>query len=326
MSRPLRNQDVLSLIRAHIEHDDDRFLSVAESIGLNAGAAGQANVAASIERLVDKGRRIVGMARRALPHEVEGVVTVSVPTGGLSGLVLSDGLGGQLARIVAERRHADALAERGLSPRRRLLLCGPPGTGKTMTAAALAGELGLDLYAVKLSGLISRYMGATGAKLANVFALMATNPGVYLFDEVDALASARDGGHDVGEMRRVVNTLLQSLDDDASGNVIVATTNMPGLLDPAALRRFDAVLRFPLPTRDVAMAVLSRRLEAFDVAALDHAAVHEALAGLSQADVVSAAEDAGREAVIAHGGTLTRDIVLQALAARGDMGAAAFAA
>ncbi len=322
----MRTQDVLSLVRSHIEGDGDRFLSVAEAMAANAVAAGQANVAASMLALTQKGRRVGAMVIRSLPRDVDGVVTASAPTRGLADLVLPDPLTRQLARVVAERRHVDALAERGLAPRRRLLLCGPPGTGKTMTATALAGELGLTLYRVKLSGLISSFMGETGAKIANVFGMMATHPGVYLFDEVDAVAGGRDREHDVGEARRVVNTLLQALDDDGTGNLLVATTNMPGILDRAALRRFDAVLRFPLPDADVAMAVLLRRLSGFDTAGLDHGAVRVALAGLSQADLVAAAEDAGREAVVAHGGRLTRDMVLSALSARGDMRAEALAA
>lgn len=315
----MRTQDVLHLIRSHIEGDGDRFLSVAEAMAANAGASGQANVAASIRSLTQKGRRVTALVNRSLPREVDGVVTASVPAGCLADLLLPEALAGDLGRIVAERRCADSLAERGLSPRRRLLLCGPPGTGKTMTAEAISGELGLTLYRVRLSGLMTQYMGATGAKLANVFALMGTHPGVYLFDEFDALASDRTAGQDVGEARRIVNTLLQAMDDDASGSLILATTNMPSLLDRAALRRFDAVLRYPLPDADTAMAVLLRRLAGFDAAGLDHGALRVALAGLSQADVVAAAEDAGREAVVAHDGRLTRDMVLQALSTRRDM-------
>ena len=117
-----------------------------------------------------------------------------------------------------------------------------------MTAAAVAGELGLPLFSIQLDGLITKYMGETAAKLRVVFDAIQATRGVYLFDEFDALGGERGSKNDVGEIRRVLNSFLQFLEQDESDSLVLGATNHAGLLDRALFRRFDAVLEYALPT------------------------------------------------------------------------------
>ena len=139
------------------------------------------------------------------------------------------------------------IVEHGLSPRRKLLLTGPPGTGKTMTASVLAGELGLPLFQVRLDGLITKFMGETAAKLRQIFDATSRTRGVYFFDEFDAIGSQRGIPNDVGEIRRVLNSFLQMIEQDRSHSLVVAATNHPTILDSALFRRFDDILHYELP-------------------------------------------------------------------------------
>ena len=157
-----------------------------------------------------------------------------------------------------------ALREHGLGPLRKVLLLGPPGTGKTMTATVLAGELGLPLFAIQLDGLITKYLGETAAKLRLIFEAIEETRAVYLFDEFDALGSERAARNEVGEIRRVLNSFLQFLEQDDSDSFIVAATNHPQLLDRALFRRFDSIVEYSLPSPACAEQVLQARLALLD--------------------------------------------------------------
>ena len=116
-----------------------------------------------------------------------------------------------------------------------------------MTASVLAGELGLPLFQVRLDGLITKYLGETAAKLRQIFDATSRTRGVYFFDEFDAIGSQRGIPNDVGEIRRVLNSFLQMIEQDRSLSLVVAATNHPGILDSALFRRFDDMLHYELP-------------------------------------------------------------------------------
>ena len=144
--------------------------------------------------------------------------------------------------------------------RRKLLLTGPPGTGKTMTESVLAGELGLPLFEVRLDGLITKYMGETAAKPRQVFDATSRSRGVYFFDEFDAIGSQRGMANDVGESRRELNRFVQMIEQDRSHSLVVAATNHAAILDSAPLRRFDDVLHHELPDKTHVEKLLMVRL------------------------------------------------------------------
>ncbi|MCJ2041036.1 ATP-binding protein [Methylobacterium sp. J-059] len=322
-------QQLIGMIRSHAAGDDDRFLSIAEEIAGEAGRAGRSKVAADLTALV-AGLRADGRGTRrgsdltslAAPRgELANLLRAAYSETVLSDLVLSQALGHRLGRLVREHRERDKLEEHGLAPRRKFLFSGPPGTGKTMTASAIAGELNLPLFTIMLDGVITKYMGETAAKLRLIFDAMHRTRGVYFFDEVDALATRRGNDNDIGEARRVLNSFLQFLDEDRSSSVIVAATNHQSLLDPALFRRFHATFAYEKPSSSEARRVLGNHLLQFDTASLDWGRLDEATRGLSHADLTAAADDAARDAVLDFDGRLETGLLLRALCDRSEQDA-----
>lgn len=150
--------------------------------------------------------------------------------------------------LMREWQNADRLREAGLSPSRTVLLSGPPGVGKTLAATYVAEQLHYPLITLNLAAAVNSLLGKTGANLTRVLAHAKAQPCVLLLDEFDALAKRRDDGQDVGELKRVVNVLLQAIDEWPGTSLLVAATNHEELLDRAVFRRFDVWLRFPNST------------------------------------------------------------------------------
>jgi SpoVK/Ycf46/Vps4 family AAA+-type ATPase len=299
---------VKALVKSHAEGDDTRFYSVALQVAAHAARSGQGHFAQELRDLIDELRKDAQRRdrRKGVPvpvaqprGDLAGLLSVSYPTTRMADLVLDEHVREQLERVVVEQRQHDRLQAEGFRPLRRVLLIGPPGTGKTLSASALAGELRLPLFVIRLDGLITKFMGETAAKLRLVFDALAETRGVYLFDEVDALGGERGRDNDVGEIRRVLNSFLQFLEQDGSDSLLVAATNHPQLLDRAMFRRFDSVIQYPLPTPAVGRAVIRNRLATVRLGRIAWAPVDRATTGLSHAEITLAAERAAKGAILA---------------------------
>jgi SpoVK/Ycf46/Vps4 family AAA+-type ATPase len=177
----------------------------------------------------------------------------------LADVVLPDKLRANILEIVDEFRHSDELERLRLPVRRRLLLVGPPGCGKSLTAQALANELSLPFFIVRFDSLIGAYLGQTAVNLRQLFRFAEGTPGVLLFDEIDAIGRRRGRSSDVGELDRIVIALMQELELACPKGLIVATSNVPEHLDEALVRRFDAKFLYPSPTPQ-ALRSFSQRL------------------------------------------------------------------
>jgi SpoVK/Ycf46/Vps4 family AAA+-type ATPase len=145
---------------------------------------------------------------------------------------------------------------------------------------------------------------------------MRVTRGVYLFDEVDALAATRAADNDIGEARRMLNSFLQFLEDDDSGSIIIAATNLKSLLDPAIFRRFEGAFVYAKPSADEGLRVLRNYLAPFDLEGLDWPKIKRHTTGLSQSDIAAAAADAARDAVLDNSSVISTELVCQALADR----------
>lgn len=313
---------VKALVRSHAEGDDTKFYSVALQVAARAARGGQSHFAQELRDLVDSLRREQPKsANRPIPvaqprGELASLLSVSYPQTRMADLVLQPDVRARLDRVILEQRQQDALRSHGFKPLRRLLLVGPPGTGKTMTASALAGELHLPLFVIRLDGLITKFMGETAAKLRIVFDALSETRGVYLFDEVDALGGERARTNDVGEIRRVLNSFLQFLEMDEADSILVAATNHPQMLDTAMFRRFDAVIDYPLPTAEVVQAVIKNRVANVCLARIAWAKVKSAAEGLSHAEIALAAESAAKDVILGKRESLTTADLLAALRER----------
>ncbi|NWO11878.1 ATP-binding protein [Chromohalobacter salexigens] len=293
---------IKALLNSHLEGDDQRFYSVAMQLAAHEAKLGHGKLAEELRMLVDKAKQRRGTSQPVpigKPRgELADLLSVSFPEARLGDMVLNDALRKQLQRIIREQRHAARILEHDLSPRRKLLLMGPPGNGKTMTGSVLAGELGLPLFQVRLDGLITKYMGETAAKLRQIFDATSQTRGVYFFDEFDAIGSQRGLANDVGEIRRILNSFLQMIEQDQSHSLIVAATNHPEILDRALFRRFDDLLHYDLPDISHVAMVLESRLGRLAVKSVSWERLAEATEGLSYAEIVRAAEETLKEALI----------------------------
>ena len=176
------------------------------------------------------------------------LLSVREPVYGLDDVVLSPENLSAVKRILLEYNRAEVLNTHGLRPSDRLLFCGPSGCGKTLTAEVIANELGRPLATVRTDSVVSSFLGETAANLRKVFDFAAASPMVTLFDEFDALGKERDDATEHGELRRVVNAVLQMLDAYDGRSLIIAASNHEGMLDSAIWRRFEDVLFFKPPT------------------------------------------------------------------------------
>lgn len=316
-------QQLIGLIKSHAEGDEDRFFDLAMQLAAAEAQKGHKRLAEQLRQWAEASKTPPNRANPSKPTplaaprgDLAGVLSASYPTTRLSDVILPPHLGDELAHVVVEARMSEQLEARGLRPRRRLLLAGPPGTGKTLTAAALAGELKYPLFTALLHGLITKFMGETAQKLRMVFDAVRTTRGVYLFDEIDALAAARGIENDVGEARRILNSFLQFLDEDTGPSIVVATTNLPQLLDRAILRRFDLVLPYEMPTGPAIEKAMRRRLSGFDIRKVNWLDVAHNAGGLSTADVIAAAEDAARRSVLGNLNLIETSSVIASLERR----------
>ncbi len=299
-------QQLKALIESYTEHNADRFLSVASQIAAHAARAGKTKLAEELRKLIEEARR-----KQKTQRSLSNSIPIAQPTGDLSGLfsavfpktrlsdmVLDPELEQRLRRVIFEYRQVDRLNSHGLSPRRKLLLVGPTGCGKSMTAAALAGELNLPLLTVQFHILITKFMGETAAKLRLIFESMKQSRAVYLFDEFDAIGAHRHTGQDVGEIRRVLNSFLVFLEEDESMSIIVAASNLEDFLDNALFRRFDDTLRYNLPIPSMTRQLIENRLSNFAITRLGWKSILETTEQMTHADIVKACEDAAKGAVL----------------------------
>jgi SpoVK/Ycf46/Vps4 family AAA+-type ATPase len=298
-------EQLKALLKSYADGDDDRFLSVSLQVASHAAHKGQGKLAEELRALIDQARLRQGTSKTQKPlpiakatGELAGLLSASFPKVRLSEMVLAPATKEQLSQIIIEYHQQHKLRPHGLSARRKLLLIGPPGSGKTMTASTLAGELNVPLLGIQLHSVITKFMGETAAKLHLIFEAMQRTRGVYLFDEFDALGASRDQTNDVGEMRRVLNSFLQFLEQDDSDSIIIAATNHVGKLDSALFRRFDVVVKYELPSRELASKLIKNRLGVFAIEGLDWQVVLETAEGLSYAEIVRACDDAARRAIL----------------------------
>lgn len=299
-------EQLKALLKSHLSGDDSYFYSVAMQVAAHEAKRGHGKLALELRELIDAAKlksnknesqnKLVPLNKPT--GDLANLFTVSYPRSRLSDMVLDNNIEDSLHRIIKEQRFIGKIKEHGLSPRRKLLLVGPPGTGKTMTASALAGELGVPLFSVRLDSLITKFMGETAAKLRQIFDAIQNVRGIYFFDEFDAIGSQRGQANDVGEIRRVLNSFLQMLENDESNSVIIAATNHPEALDYALFRRFDDMIQYGLPNEEQITSILKSRLAGFKPKRLAWKKVAVAALGMSYAEVSKAIDESLKDAII----------------------------
>jgi SpoVK/Ycf46/Vps4 family AAA+-type ATPase len=241
------------------------------------------------------------------------LVATEHPDVRLSDMTLAPTARARLERVLQEQRQRDLLALHGFAPLRRLLLTGPAGTGKSMTAAALAAELSLPLVTVHLDALTSKYAGEMAVKLRVVYDTMAHGRTVYRFDGLDAIEARPEDWYDIGKARRILDMFISFLNETQPESLIAAVAGHSSLLDDALLRRFDAVIPCGLPDPAQAVDLLRRHLAALDTSAVSWEEAGNHVSGISQSDLIRAAESAAKRAILHDGDSVSTAVLVAAL-------------
>lgn len=288
---------ILSLIRNHLNNDDTQFRKVALQISAVEARSGHAIVARTIQELLNQKKTSLGTVRLVSKNKDIDDLLLQVDTyDDLTSLVLGQELKEKLDRVIKEYLKKETLSKYGLANRRKLLLYGASGTGKTMTASALAKEFNLPFFVVRTEKVVTKFMGETGQKLGRIFDFINEVPAVYLFDEFDAIGSQRGMDNEVGEQRRILNTFLQLLERDDSDSFIIAATNSIESIDKAMFRRFDDVIEYKLPDREQRLALLREYL--YTAKDLDFSSTEPLFNGMSHAEIKMVCSDIFKESLL----------------------------
>ena len=315
---------VLALLNSHVAGDEEQFLSIALQVAAQEARQGRTEEAEKLKRIVQKARdkqRTGSPAEGQTPiplarprGELQGLVASTYPKITLASMVLAEDVRTRLVRVARQQTERATLRDHGQVPTTHMLLVGPPGTGKTMTASALAGELRLPLFTIRLEALFSRFFGETAGKLRLLFDQIAQTRGVYLLDEFDAIGARRGDPNDVGEIRRVLNSVLAFMEEpNSTDSLVLAATNHVEFLDEALARRFDELIEYGFPNSAEARAILERRLGKFKFLPRSWSAIESAVDGLSQAELVRGADAVVKDAILEGATKVLPDALRQAL-------------
>jgi SpoVK/Ycf46/Vps4 family AAA+-type ATPase len=314
-------RDLKELFRAFRSSDELAFRRAAQSIIEDEEAKHHVALARDLKKILASGETVnVGQGDVALvppptdPDHGWDLASVQHPRRYLNDLVLRPQLRQSLADIAAEVPEWGKLEALGVPRRNRFLFFGEPGCGKTSAAEALASELGVPLVVVRLDAIVSSYLGQTAANLRRLFDYARSAQWVVLFDEFDALGRRRDDPSEHGEIKRVVNSFLQLLDDYHGPSLLVAATNHDEILDRALWRRFDDVVEFPSPTLKEREALLRRQLQHVRQGRLPVEDSARSLKGLPHAAVEATVWTAIRLAVRAGRSQVTSEDLVEAVA------------
>ena len=319
-------RQILAMLRSRAAGDDEQFFTIALQVAAAEARQGHRSVAEGIREAVEEVRGHTGQGQTvAVPFaaprgDLTDLMELRAPSHRLDDVVLNEQPCAQIESLIREQVRRDWLREHGRTPSRRVLFLGPPGSGKTMTVEALAGALKLPLLVIRLEALITRFMGETAAKLRLVFDETAKRRGVYLFDEFDAVGGHRSASNDVAEMRRVLNSFLQFMEEpNVTDSLVAAATNHPDLLDRALLRRFDLVVQFEMPSDEQIRSIVKAYLRPMKYPKLAWKQIVEAGRDLSQSELARATEKAVKTAILDERERLTTRDIVAALNERREM-------
>lgn len=254
-----KSEEILSLARAALYRDHAKALSAVRIIAANEGE--HSALKKRLQGLIDAlNRNPSSVDGLHLDGGLEKLVYIKIPTHDMDQVVLPDDMRIRVMGLLTEQRHTEALAVHNLHPRNRLLLMGPPGTGKTVLAGAIAKALRLPFLVVDYGSLISSYLGETGGKIGKLLDGLSGQPCVLFLDEMETILAERSGfpdRSDTGEQARIVSTLLLAMDRLDHRVLFIGATNHPDMLDRAVRRRFDLEIDMPLATEDVVQALVA---------------------------------------------------------------------
>lgn len=320
---------VENLIIAHCSGDEQLFSEALNKLVSDEEKKGNTPTASRLRRAYENKKKIetnsqdmmasgaepsffASGATSAAPRDKDSLLElyeIVRPEVSFEDVVLPENQKGILSQIILEQKNALEFIKHSMAPINRVLLCGPPGCGKTMTAYALANELSLPVAYVRLDGLVSSYLGQTSTNLRKVFDAVRNQRIVLFLDEFDAIAKKRDDSNELGELKRVVTTLLQNFDNMPANVLLIAATNHEHLLDPAIWRRFNVTITLELPNEKQRATMIQKWIDKFNIEGkISSKSLSKVTKGLSGAGIEELMTAAAKKALIS-GSMKTSDIV-----------------
>ncbi|MED1002603.1 ATP-binding protein [Bacillus mobilis] len=257
--------EILKIIEGGLERNPEKVKSYASLISEKLQEQGEEKFAKRIKNLLNnKSAHPVYLdefiARPMDQDSSLDMVEVSMTGQFLEELILPEITKLKIENYIKSLQARDQFLALGLDIPESLLLYGPPGCGKTSIAHYISEQTGLPLVTAKLDGLISSLLGSTAKNIRRVFEYAQERPCILFLDEFDAIAKARNDEHEVGELKRVVNSLLQNIDKFNTNSILIAATNHQQLLDPAVWRRFSNIIEIPKPSQSEIEKLLTANL------------------------------------------------------------------
>lgn len=306
----LNKTEILRLVRAACDEDHLRF---AQQIRLLADSYEKEKPSASVDRLRRLAELEQAKGQSSNPNltPVDGLTEPLTVLDGTHEPVWDKPVWETLDGLVEEHRHSDVLVSHNLAPRNKIILTGAPGTGKTTFASILAERLGLPGIILRADRVISSRLGQTLDNIALVFDRLHAERRLLFIDECDMLLSRRDNVQDVAEMRRATNLILQKIDSLPDDCVLVCATNMDGLIDRAAWRRFDVRVRMTLPDTTTTRLIIMHRLKELNAQA-DVRPCDINVENISPALIVQTVDNLARKTLISGSETIPTDLFVNA--------------
>jgi len=248
--------EVLRIIEGGLANDKRKILSYSTKLADRLEREGNQPLAKCIREKIDScipQNQAIADAMRIIPIDADSrlqIVEVCPPYEKRQEIVLSSDVDAKVSEFIETVNHRNEIEMAGIEIKNALLLYGQPGCGKTSIAHYICEKTNLPLIVARLDGIVSSLLGSTAKNLRKIFDYAQSIPCILFLDEFDAIAKARDDEHEIGELKRVINSLLQNIDSMPSSCVLIAATDHPEMLDKAVWRRFTQTIEVGLPSKE----------------------------------------------------------------------------
>ena len=292
------SEQIIRLIKAHNNNDNAKFKTIVLQIAAYEAKHSHEKIARDLKKCADSIDNKTSNIFSFNKNNINPLFSMSVENHKLNELIVCEEIEIRIKKILIEYKNRNKLKSFGMENRRKILIEGNPGTGKTFTASVIASELGLPLYTVQVDKLVSKFMGETSVKLRQIFDSIENSLGVYFFDEFDAIGADRNFDNEVGEMRRILNAFLQFIEQDSSESIIIVATNNSKLLDHALFRRFDDVLHYSMPSENEIEKIYYKKFALIESNFTPSSTLIKQTLNLSHAEIIRVCDNALKDSIL----------------------------